>query len=387
MPVFIQDYAVICAQGPDTAAVEAAMFRPDPTPVQHEATLVNGRTLPVGRVNLTDESEAAHPVIGRSRTNRLLAAGYQQLAPSVEAAKARYGAARLGVVIGTCTSGLAEAGAALQGHLEGRGWPSAYPFATQELADPATAAVALSGAEGPAFVISTACTSGGKAIAAAARLILADLCDAVICGGVDTLCDLTLNGFGTLDALSPMLSNPFSRNRKGINLGEGAGLLLLSKDPSGLWVAGWGESSDAYHMNAPDPSGAGAEIACRKALAAGRLAPADIDYIHLHGTGTVLNDQMESGVINALFGPDTPCSSTKPLTGHTLGAAGACQAVFGLLAMKHALCPPHVWDGDRDPDLAPIRLADGRESQPLRRVLSCSYAFGGNNFVLALGRE
>jgi 3-oxoacyl-[acyl-carrier-protein] synthase-1 len=221
-------------------------------------------------------------------------------------------------------------------------------------------------------------------MAAAARLIRADLCDAVLCGGADSLCDLTLNGFGALDSLSQRVCNPMSVNRNGLNIGEGAGLFLLTREPAAYRLAGWGESVDGHHMSAPDPEGRGAEAAMREALRKAETSADAVDFVHLHGTATPLNDKMEAGVVARVYGLETPCASTKPLTGHTLGAAGAVQAALCLLAMEQGQLPPHLWDGARDPELPPIRLAAAGERAPLRRVLSASYAFGGNNAALLL---
>jgi 3-oxoacyl-[acyl-carrier-protein] synthase-1 len=224
-------------------------------------------------------------------------------------------------------------------------------------------------------------------MAAGARLIEADLCDAVVCGGVDSLCELTLNGFAALDSLSSRPCNPMSANRDGLNLGEGAALFVLTKEPSRFRLAGFGESVDGHHMSAPDPEGKGAEAAMRAAFAMAGEKPQAIDFVHLHGTATPLNDQMEAHVVDRLLGQDVPCASTKPLTGHTLGAAGAVQAALCLLAMERGQLPPHVWDGARDPGLPPIRLAQAGETGTLKRILSASYAFGGNNAALVLASE
>jgi 3-oxoacyl-[acyl-carrier-protein] synthase-1 len=208
----------------------------------------------------------------------------------------------------------------------------------------------------------------------------------VICGGVDSLCGLTLNGFAALDALSSDICNPMSVNRNGLNIGEGGALFLLTRDEGRFALEGWGESVDGHHMSAPDPAGRGAETAIRKALAAVGTDASGLDFVHMHGTGTKLNDQMESRVVARVFGLDIPCASTKPLTGHTLGAAGAVQAGLCLLAMERGLLPPHVWDGARDPELPAIRLAAVAEAANPRRILSASYAFGGNNVALVLAQ-
>ncbi|MDB5470449.1 MAG: Beta-ketoacyl synthase [Caulobacter sp.] len=386
---YVASHAVACALGADRAEVAANLFSAAPPTVAGRWTLADGRQVPVGALpfSLGEGDLADQPT--RSRTNRLLAHALKDIGPAVAAAIDRYGASRVGVVLGTSTSGVDESLHALRGKLGGQPWPKGYHFDVQELNDPVAAAQALTGAAGPAYAVSTACTSGAKAIAAGARLIAADLCDAVLCGGLDTLCDLTLNGFGALEALSPELTNPFSLNRKGINIGEGAGLFLLTVDEAPVRVAGWGETSDAHHISAPDPTGAGGEAAARKALAMAGLDPSDIGYVHLHGTGTELNDRMEAGVINRVFGDATPVSSTKPLTGHTLGAAGAVQASFCLLAFEHAgALPPHIWDGQTDPELARVRLAaPGDRAGGLRHALSASYAFGGNNAAVILSQS
>lgn len=192
-------------------------------------------------------------------------------------------------------------------------------------------------------------------------------------------------GFASLESLSDAVCNPFSANRRGINLGEGGALFILSAQPSVFRLAGWGESADAYHMSAPDPEGKGAETAMLQALARTGCKSADIGYLNLHGTATKLNDAMEARAVSRVFGGKIPCSSTKPMTGHMLGAAGACEAAFALMALEAGRLPAHIWDGERDVELPPIRLVagDGEEAD-LRRTMSCSYAFGGNNIALVL---
>jgi 3-oxoacyl-[acyl-carrier-protein] synthase-1 len=210
----------------------------------------------------------------------------------------------------------------------------------------------------------------------------------VLCGGVDTLCGLTLNGFAALEAISRGPCLPFSRNRSGISLGEGGALFLLDGQPGALRLAGWGESCDAYHFSAPDPEGTGAELAIRMALSAAGIAAGDIGYINLHGTGTPLNDRAEALVTDRLFGADVACGSTKGMTGHMLGAAGACEAAFVAIGLQRRTLPPHLWDGVADPELPPISLVqDAGQHCDSRHMMTCSYAFGGNNCALVLARE
>jgi 3-oxoacyl-[acyl-carrier-protein] synthase-1 len=251
------------------------------------------------------------------------------------------------------------------------------------------------GLTGPAYTIATACSSSGKALAAAARLIRAGFADAALVGGVDSLCKMTVQGFAALEALSHGLCNPFSRNRDGINIGEAAAIFLLAPQPAAVRLAGTGETSDAHHVSAPDPTGKGAASAMAAALRHAGLTPADIAYLNLHGTATPLNDAMEGRAIHAIFGGATPCSSTKALTGHTLGAAGACEAAFLWLTLNTRYnpenwLPPHICDGEADPDIPTLNLAaPGAKLAPSgRRVaaMSTSFAFGGSNIAIALER-
>lgn len=376
--IFINDYAVTCALGNDRDAVARNLFSSAPPKVAGSAQLASGRTVPVGRV------DGLSPQNKQTRTNTLSALALAPMADAISQARERYGADRVGVIVGTSTSGIGEGSHIMRRVLESGQLPTDFRLGRQQLGDTARFVAEQAGARGPCYVVSTACTSGGRAMAAAARLLRADLCDVVICGGSDSLCELTLEGFASLEALSSTPSNPMSVNRTGLNIGEGAAFFLLSRDPGPYRLAGWGESADGYHMSAPDPTGAGAEAAIRGALGMAGTQAGDVDFVHLHGTATPLNDAMEAGVVARLFGLDTPCASTKPMTGHTLGAAGAVQAALCLMAMERGQLPPHLWDGARDPALAPIRLAEVGETARLHRIVSASYAFGGNNTALAL---
>jgi len=179
-----------------------------------------------------------------------------------------------------------------------------------------------------------------------------------------------------------------SVNRRGINIGEGGALFIVSKTPGPYRILSSGETSDAYHMSSPDPTGQTAEKAIRTALIRADLKETDIDFIHLHGTATQLNDQMESRLMHRMFGDGVPCASTKGMAGHTLGAAGAVQAAINFLSMESGYLPPHVFDGERDPDLPMIRLAELQEKagKPIDHILSASYAFGGSNVAVVMAR-
>jgi 3-oxoacyl-[acyl-carrier-protein] synthase I len=226
--------------------------------------------------------------------------------------------------------------------------------------------------------------------ASARRLMRAGLADAAVVGGADTLCRMTLNGFAALGALSPTVCNPFSRNRDGITIGEGASAFLLSHEAGPVELLGVGESSDAHHITAPDPTGCGARAAITQALIDAKLRPEDIAYINLHGTGTPLNDAMEAAAVASLFPASTPASSSKGMTGHMLGATGGVEAALLWLALsgKSAVLPPHLWDGQQDPALPPMALVSPGAAVPGGRaaMLSNSFGFGGSNGSLILAR-
>lgn len=326
------------------------------------------------------------------RNNQLALACLAEIEGDVAAAIRRHGHDRIGVVLGTSTSGLSDGEAALETRLSTQSWPAGYRYSHQELGNPAIFVARACGVRGPAYTIATACSSSGKVFASAARLIETGLCDAVLVGGADSLCRMTVNGFASLEAVAADYCNPFSRNRDGINVGEGAAVFLLSREPGPVALRGVGESSDAYHVSAPDPSGGGAVRAMRQALDRAGLAPHAIDYVNLHGTATKLNDLMEGQAVTAVFGHEMPCSSTKSLTGHMLGAAGACEAAFVWLTLAPGYAdgalPPHVWDGEADSEIPTLNLvaigtrARGRPSA----MLSSSFAFGGSNVAVVLAR-
>ncbi len=329
-----------------------------------------------------------------TRNNRLLQSALLQIEQDVQAAIERYGLARIAVVIGTSTSGISDNELALLEYSQCGSYPENFAFERQAFYNPAEFTARYFGLGGPTYGISTACTSSAKTFASARRLIAANLCDAAIVGGADTLCKLTLNGFSALEALSDQRCNPFSRNRRGINIGEGSAVFLISREEAPVRLAGIGESSDAHHMSAPDPEGNGAYSAMSEALSNGGLEPRDIDYINMHGTATLLNDAMEAKSITRLFGADASCSSTKPMTGHMLGAAGANEIAFLWLALQENYSqnqlPPHIWDGEQDPQLPGLNLVPFNAPMANNMsgaMLSNSFAFGGSNISVALARS
>jgi 3-oxoacyl-[acyl-carrier-protein] synthase-1 len=344
------------------------------------------RTVRVGAVT-TDL-----PTVG-SRNDALIRAAIEQIREAVANAVECHGPARIGVVVGTSTSGMAEHERARTERKRTGAWPSDNHYGHWELGALADGVASTLGLQGPAYSIATACSASAKVFASGRRLIEAGVCDAVVVGGADTLCSMTVSGFSSLDAVSRGLCNPFSRNRDGINIGEGAAAFLMTRGEAPVQLLGCGECSDAHHISAPHPEGEGAYQAMLMALEDADLRQQDVVYVNLHGTGTPLNDAMEAKAVFRLLGDATPCSSTKSMTGHALGAAGAIEAAFTWLTLHpdhnpDGWLPPHLWDGQQDASIPRIALAASgtrfdRRGRPA--ILSNSFAFGGNNVVLAFG--
>ncbi|MGE6263667.1 beta-ketoacyl-[acyl-carrier-protein] synthase family protein [Aeromonas media] len=391
MSCFITAYGLISALGEGVDASAEALLAwqaKGSTPLtRHNQALLDGRLTPVGRVEGELPAIPAALAPYASRNNQLLLAALAQIRPALDEALATFGPARVGLVLGTSTAGIGEAELAIAADRRGEAVPTAFDYRQQELGSPSEFLARHLGLEGPAYTLSTACSSSARAFISGQRMLAAGLVDAVLVGGADSLCGLTLNGFDSLESLSGTLCQPFDNCRQGINIGEGAALFLLSRQPAPLALLGAGESSDAWHISAPHPDGVGAEAAMGMALAQAGLTPAQVGYINLHGTATRLNDAMESQAVYRLFGDRVPCSSTKPLTGHVLGAAGAIEAALACLLLERALPlpPQRVMTGD--PALAPIRLVSGTTPLATPRILSNSFAFGGNNVSLLFGRS
>lgn len=330
-----------------------------------------------------------------SRNSRMMLAAVLQIRTAVEDAIRRYGAGRVGVVLGTSTSGVSDHEEARDVLMRTGAWPENADYRHWEIGALSSDVALALGLGGPAYTIATACSASAKVFASGRRLLAANLCDAVIVGGADTLCRMTAAGFSSLDAMAKGKCNPFSRHRDGINIGEGAAAFLMTRDEAPVNFLGAGEGSDAYHISAPEPEGRGALEAMSLALRDADLLPRDVAYINLHGTATPLNDSMEAKAVSALVGASTPCSSTKAMTGHALGAAGACEAAFTWLTLhpqhnRDNRLPPHLWDGAHDPAIPPLCFSNietrFEDRGSFAAMLSNSFAFGGNNVVLAFGR-
>lgn len=390
-PLFLSALGLVNALGRGKTQVADGLFRGDTSNLRLETGWLPVKEARVGAVRTELPSVPEAFAADACRNAQLLLAALEEIRAEVDAEIGQHGPARVGVVLGTSTSGMASGERAMAHHLEHGAFPADYHYFQQEIGRPAPFLAEFLGLRGPAITVSTACTSSGRALATARNLIRLGLCEAVIVGGADSLCKLTLNGFTALDATSSKLTNPMSKNREGINIGEGAALFILRKAPADIALLGIGETSDAHHISAPDPSGLGAERAMRMALAKAGMAPPDIGYLNMHATATPLNDEMESRAIAKVFPEGVPCSGTKPLTGHTLGAAAATELAFCWLALQAAwnpksLLPPHRWDGEADPALPALQLVtEGQTFGPHRTCLSNAFAFGGNNLALLVG--
>lgn len=394
MDVFLSAMGVVCSLGSGESRVRAGLFgaHAQPPGLSSSDAFSPGKVLPLGIVNETLPVTDDWPLRHRSRANALADVALAQIRAPVAEAIDHHGADRVAVVIGGSTSGLREGESAVQQRRSTGRWPAGYTYAQQELGATADFVAWRLGARGPAYVVSSACSSGARALASAARLLRAGIADAVVAGGADALCRFTVAGFSALESVSAMRTNPMSEARNGINLGEGAAMFLLQREPAAVRLAGWGEASEAYHMSAPTPDGRGAIAVMRQALARAGIDPATVDYINLHGTATVQNDAMEALAVTAVFGLDVPVSSTKPMTGHALGAAGAIEAAFCWLTLvdnPQGWLPVHWWDGQRDPALPRLRLVScgDKLGQTPRCVMSNSFAFGGSNASLLLCRD
>ncbi|QBF81984.1 beta-ketoacyl-ACP synthase [Shewanella maritima] len=383
-PIYIHGIAALSALGSGKQATLAGISSGQSAGLQaYDAKLYSGRSTFVGKV--TEPLVELPPKLNdaKNRNNLIAATTYQQIAEVIETLKQTTAASRIGVVIGTSTTAIAEGESAIKHHQQHGKLPDDFRFAHQDIGDTADFIARLAQVSGPTYSLSTACSSSNRAFISAQGLLESGLCDVVICGGVDSLCELTVNGFDSLEQVSPEPSRPFDSRRRGINIGEAAGLFVLSKTPSKLALVGWGESGEGHHMSAPMPCGSGAKRAMEQALESANLQPADIGYINAHGTATQLNDAMESTAIEELFGNQVPVSSTKALTGHCLGAAGAIEAAICCYLLEEKQSAPQ-WPQDftQADDVKSLNFMASSGQLSSLRILSNSFAFGGNNASL-----
>ncbi|MEZ9515478.1 beta-ketoacyl-[acyl-carrier-protein] synthase family protein [Vibrio splendidus] len=395
MPIYIQDCGFHSALGSNVADIHSCLKDVRESNMVEVSDMLNdGKSTVVGKVVGELPEIPQYLAEYATRNNQLALSALDQIKDSIDQAKLQFGADRIAVVIGTSTSGISDGEAAFKHKLDHGSFPEDYHYSKQELGNTSEFVSQYCAIMGPSYAISTACSSSGRVFLTAQRLLDSGMADAVLVGGVDTLCKLTLNGFHGLEALSTTHCKPFSATRDGINIGEAAAFMLLSKaklvgvnttqDTSNIALLGCGDSSDAHHISAPHPEGNGAEQAMIKALDSAQLQAEDIGYINAHGTATPLNDSMESKAIHRIFANKVPVSSTKPLTGHTLGAASAIEAAIAWHILKYDLPLPLQKCQDKAEDIE-IDLVNCAQKLKVKNILSNSFAFGGNNISLIFG--
>ncbi|MGE0734439.1 MAG: beta-ketoacyl-[acyl-carrier-protein] synthase family protein [Alphaproteobacteria bacterium] len=392
-PLAVTSYTLVSPLGRGRAATWAALAseRSGLRPYDLEWAPGGGW---IGRVDGIESEALPHNLSAFDcRNNRLAKMGLKadNFDQSVADAVSRYGADRVALVLGTSTSGLQSGEAAYRARSPITGaLPDEFNFnETQDYYALADFVHRYLGLRGPAFVVSTACSSSAKAFVDGAQLIESGMADAVVVGGVDSLCLMTLRGFASLELISPEPCRPNDVARKGLNIGEAAGFAILERADRAagrsIQLLGYGESSDAYHMSSPHPEGLGAQRAMRAALARAELEASRVDYINLHGTGTPINDRIEDAAVLAVFGDTTPVSSTKGWTGHALGSAGIVEAALSFIAIEQGFLPRNLNLETLDPTFRSNVLRESRRAD-IDVVMSNSFGFGGNNCSLVFGR-
>lgn len=395
-PVYFSKPAVFCAAGSDINELWQNVISGKQTGIKRVKAL-NGKEFYAARIDdaLLKPSSARYDM----RIMRIEELCLLQLEKDIDAAKSRYGAERFGVCIGSCDNGTEFSVAGHRKYFENGGFDDDYSLEIQGADYVATFVKEKFGIKGPCLAFETACSSSAGAIIKAAELIRSGICDVVLAGGIDIASDTVLMGFDSLEAVSSEITNPFSKNRHGITLGEAGAFFLLTKDKPvdslPIELLGYGESADAYHMTSPDPTGDGAKRAIEKAFKNSGLKPEDVDYVNLHGTGTKYNDSMEAKAIDCIFKSfKVPASTTKAITGHTLGAAGALEAAICYASIdnyygtKEVKLPLQVWDEEQDPDMPVLNIVSKNNNKNTGKVKIClsnSFAFGGANSSLIIG--
>jgi 3-oxoacyl-[acyl-carrier-protein] synthase-1 len=381
----ITAFSVVNALGPTTARVEQALFAghsglgpnpwfEPPFPVTCGAVSAQLPELPADLRGFD------------TRQARLAVASLREILPAVERARGKWGAQRVAIVLGTSTGGIAATELAYRSFHRTGALPPEFDLGRHHNMQATVDVVrGVTGLEGPGYVVSTACSSSGKVLGSARRLLQLGVVDAVLVGGVDTLCEMTVRGFHSLEVLSSTPCRPFSSERTGINLGEGGAFLLVERQGEGpAMVLGVGETSDAHHMSAPHPDGDGAHEAMRLALQDAGVHPSEVDHVNAHATGTQLNDAAESKAIGKLLGNATAVVATKGYTGHLLGAAGATELVLTIMAVTRGELPGSLGAEPLDGDLG-IDVVTVARKQRTRVAISNSFAFGGSNVAVVLG--
>lgn len=381
MSIYINAYDGICALGNNKKEIMQNILKAKPSATKSK---IQSKDFMVGKIENIQNFNQNIKEVYKTRTNLILYQLLQNMQSSLDELFAKCSKDRIAVVIGTTTAGVEENYQTMDTI------NSKLFFARNSLSNASDFIKDILELNSLSFSVSSACTSGAKALIEAARLLNSNLCDAVICGGVDSLNTLTIYGFDSLEILSQSNAIPFSNDRDGINISEGAALFILSKNRSDIKLKGFHSNNDAFHITKPNESCQTQKDAIISALKMANLNPNDIGYINLHGTGTKANDKMEANLISDIF-DDTPCSSTKGLMGHTLGAAGAIEAMICAMIIEQSiknnqsLLPPHYYNGVYDKELPKINLINLGLNSKIKNCLSISFAFGGDNSAIILG--
>jgi 3-oxoacyl-[acyl-carrier-protein] synthase I len=392
MKVYLNDMGMLSAVGSSKSETLRRVLSGDQTGLILTEGLVSGKPVYVGAVKtelpLLDNINSVYDC----RNNQLLLAALGQIRTCVDDMIQLFGADRIGVVIGTSTSGLQNTESAWAEVVKTGKKPEQFHYKQQQLAGGADFLANYLAIKGPAYSLSTACSSSGRAFASARRLLALDVCDAVIVGGADSLCRYTVQGFSALESISSGRCKPFGLNRDGINIAEAASLFVMSKQPGPVELAGIGASSDAHHFSAPAPDGRTVMEAMQIALQNADKTADTIDYINLHGTATPLNDAMESRSVFEVFSGSVAASSTKGMTGHALGAAAALELGICWLLLSaddpSGELPPNMNGDELDPVLPKLNYVSLGQylGRKINACQSNSFAFGGNNISIILAR-
>ncbi len=383
--IFLHCPTCVSALGLGVETTARALLSQDFVALNRYENILNEKSVPYGIVKEAPPTGAPADYV-LTRTNRLIQMSLEAT-PEIGEYLSRFDADRVAVVLGASTSGMREIELGMNIAHETGELPEEFSADALNLSDPAFFTADALGICGPVFTVSNACASGAMALEMAAEMLRAGIVDAVVTGGIDGFSKFTSYGFSSLGAMSDEQCSPFAENRHGINLGEGGALLVLSKEPSAVELAGWASTCDAHHASAPEPEGAQASAAMQRALQKAQLEPKDVDFVSAHGTATTLNDAMESKAIARIFGSTTPVASLKGLTGHTLAGAGALQAAFAWIVLTmnpEGKLPVNGMTGNRDSTLADIDLVTQprKLNRPLKAVMGNAFAFGGSNAVL-----
>lgn len=392
MKLYLNDLGMLSASGNNKSEILNGLLAGDRSGLIKTDEFSPGQPFYVGKVKGDLPKIDVKYSVYDCRNNRLLLAALSQIENTVENVLKQYGADRVGLVLGTSTSGVRNTELALASVAQFNQKPESFHYKQQQLGGGADFLAQYLNLKGPAYTLSTACSSSGRAFVSARRLIALDLCDAVIVGGADSLCRFTIAGFNALESVSSSQCKPFGRHRDGINLAEASALFVLSQEEGPVQLKGIGSSSDAYHFSAPDPEAKAVIMAMNAALTDANTHASDIDYINLHGTATPLNDAMESKAIQQIYGDTVAVSSTKGMTGHALGAAAALELGICWLLLTQTddlgLLIPNINDDELDSRLPALNFVQTgqRLGRAVQNCQSHSFAFGGNNISIIVSR-